>query len=76
MMADENNTKRVYITIPGETYHTARDCSTLSCAPYVEATRIYELESERSPCKICTAEHTISTGLCSTLEDMDPEELE
>jgi len=72
-MSDEN--KRVYITRPGETYHTAQDCSTLSCAPYVEATCISELESERSPCKICTGEHTISTGLCGILEEMDPEEV-
>jgi len=75
-MSDEYKSKRVYVTRPGETYHTARDCSTLSCAPYVEATRISELEKERSPCKICTGEHTISTGLCSVLEDMDPKEVE
>jgi len=74
-MSNEYKSERVYITIPGETYHTARDCSTLSCAPYVEATRISKLAGERSPCKICTGEHTISTGLCSTLEEMDPEEI-
>ena len=74
-MSDEDKNKTVYITRPGETYHTARDCSTLSSAPYVEATHVSELEGNRSPCNICTGEYTISTGLCSSLEDLDPEEV-
>lgn len=74
-MTKEYENERVYVTRPGETYHTARDCSTLNCAPYVESVRKSELNGDRSLCKMCSQERTISAGLCVMLEEADPEDV-